>query len=49
MEEVNEEDFIENSPIPVPLKGIEKILKQMQNSICKIYIKKIKKKELDFF
>ena len=37
MEDINKEILIENSPIPVSIKGTENILFQMKNSICKIY------------
>ena len=43
MEEINQEDIIEKSPIPISIQGTEKILFQMKNSICKIYSKNNKK------
>ena len=43
MEGINKEELIENSPIPVSIKGTENILFQMKNSICKIYTKNNKK------
>ena len=39
MEDINQEDIIEKSPIPVSIQGTENILFQMKNSICKIYSK----------
>ena len=36
---IKKEKLIENQPIPVSLKGIKDILYQMENCICKIYLK----------
>ena len=36
MEEVHPEKYINNSPEPVSIEAMEKILYQMKNSICKI-------------
>lgn len=47
MSNIIEEGYIKNSPIPVPLKGIEKILEQMKNFVCKL--KMVIKMEQDFF
>ena len=37
MEEINKEELIKNSPIPVSIQETENILFQTKNSICKIY------------
>ena len=37
MEDIKKEKYIESSPEPVTLKGTEKILDQMNNSVCRIY------------
>ena len=49
MKEINQEDIIEKSPIPVSIQGTETILFQMRNSICKIYTKNDKKGTGFFF
>ena len=37
MEDIKKEKYISSSPEPVTLKGTEKILDQMNNSVCRIY------------
>ena len=37
MEDNLKEKFIKSSPEPVSFKGTKKILKQMNNSVCRIY------------
>ena len=37
MEDIKKEKYIASSPEPVTLKGTEKILDQMNNSVCRIY------------
>ena len=37
MEDIEKEKYIASSPEPVTLKGTEKILDQMNNSVCRIY------------
>ena len=37
--EEEKEKYLENSPIPISIKGTETILNQMKNGICKIYLK----------
>ena len=37
MEEINLEQYIKSSPIPISIKGIESILFQIKNCVCKIY------------
>ena len=41
MEDIIKESYTKNSPIPVSIKGTEKILTQMRESVCKIYNHKI--------
>ena len=37
--EEEKEKYLENSPIPISIKGTETIITQMKNGICKIYNK----------
>ena len=37
MEDIKKEKYIASSPEPVTLKGTEKIIDQMNNSVCRIY------------
>ena len=37
MEDTEKESYIENYPIPITIEGTQLILKQMENTICKIY------------
>ena len=37
--EEEKEKYLENSPIPISIKGTETIISQMKNGICKIYNK----------
>ena len=37
MSDYEQEAILNQRPIPVPIKGVKKILYQMENSICKIY------------
>ena len=37
MEDIKKEKYITSSPEPVTLKGTEKIIDQMNNSVCRIY------------
>ena len=39
MSEIIQEKLIEEQPIPVSIEGTKKILFQMENCICKIYLK----------
>ena len=36
MEDIKKEKYISSSPEPVTLKGTEKIIDQMNNSVCRI-------------
>ena len=38
MSDIIKERFIEDQPIPVSLEGTKKILFQMENCICKIFL-----------
>ena len=42
MEYINLEQHIKASPIPISIQGIETILFQMKNCVCKIYVNKTK-------
>ena len=39
MSDIKQEKLIKEQPIPVSIEGTKKILFQMENCICKIYIK----------
>ena len=39
MSEIKKEKFIKKQPISISKEGIKKILFQMENCICKIYLK----------
>ena len=41
MLDIQEEGFVDKSPIPVSIKKTEKILNQMKKSVCKIKRKEI--------
>ena len=43
MPDIQQEKLIEDQPIPVSIEGTKKILFQMENCICKIYLEDGKK------
>ena len=40
MSDIKQEKLIKEQPIPVPIEGTKKILFQMENCVCKIYLEK---------
>jgi len=45
MSEIKKEKFIKEKQIPISIEGIKNILFQMENCICKIYLKNDKIEE----